>query len=126
VVKGRAEVFAAPDPIPKAVRECVDWLAAMDRKIEQTIPDEPEIAVIPLGALNLLPFNAAFIQATADRPAHQGRRNCRGRRGRKLWDLIRRLIRRDDKKRAIEDRERRITFVFDEKPTAAGPPRSRP
>ena len=69
VVKGRAEVFAAPDPIPKAVRECVDWLAAMLREIKQRIPDEPEIAVIPLGALNLLPFNAAFIQATADRPA---------------------------------------------------------
>jgi len=39
----------------------------------------------------------------------------------KLWDLIRRLIRRDDKKRAIEERERRITFVFDEKTAAAGP-----
>ena len=39
----------------------------------------------------------------------------------KLCDLIRRLIRRDDKKRAIEDRERKITFLFDERSTAAGP-----
>jgi hypothetical protein len=39
----------------------------------------------------------------------------------KLNDLIRRLIRRENKKRAIEDRERRITFVFDEKATVAGP-----
>jgi hypothetical protein len=39
----------------------------------------------------------------------------------KLYGLIRRLIRRENKKHAIEDRERKITFVFDEKATAAGP-----
>ncbi len=39
----------------------------------------------------------------------------------KLHGLIHRLIRRENKKRAIEDRERRITFVFDEKATVAGP-----
>ena len=69
LVKDRAEVFTAPAPNPAAVRECVDWLTVAAREIERRIPDEPEIAVIPLGALNLLPFNAAFIQATADRPA---------------------------------------------------------
>ena len=68
-VKGRAKVFATPAPNPAAVRECVDLLAAAARKIEREIPNEQEIAVIPLGALNLLPINAAFIQATADRPA---------------------------------------------------------
>lgn len=68
-VKDRAEVFTAPAPDQAAVRECVDWLTVAAREIGRRIPDEPEIAVIPLGALNLLPFNAAFIQATAGRPA---------------------------------------------------------
>jgi hypothetical protein len=39
----------------------------------------------------------------------------------KLWDLLRRLLRREDKKHAIEDRERRVTFVWDEHATQAGP-----
>jgi hypothetical protein len=39
----------------------------------------------------------------------------------KLWALLQRLLRRDDKKHAIEDRERRVTFVWDEHATQAGP-----
>jgi hypothetical protein len=39
----------------------------------------------------------------------------------KLWGLLNRLLRRENKKHAIEDRERRITFVWDEHSTQAGP-----
>lgn len=39
----------------------------------------------------------------------------------KLWGIFRQLLRRDDKKHAIEDRERRITFIWDKHSTQAGP-----
>jgi hypothetical protein len=39
----------------------------------------------------------------------------------KLWGLLQRLLRRDDKKHTIEDRERRVTFVWDKHATQAGP-----
>jgi hypothetical protein len=66
-VLGRAKAFTAKALIPRAVRDCVDWLAAAISEIASKIPGEAEIAVITLGALNLLPLNAAFIQGTADR-----------------------------------------------------------
>jgi CHAT domain-containing protein len=37
--------------------------------IEAAVSGRPEIALIPLGALNLLPIHAAFVQAAADRTA---------------------------------------------------------
>src|ERR1700722_2966445 len=39
----------------------------------------------------------------------------------KLWGMIKQLLRRDNKKQAIEDRERRITFIWDKHATQAGP-----
>jgi hypothetical protein len=66
-VLDRAKVVTAPVLIPKAVRDCVDWLTAAIAEIPAKIPGAAEIAVITLGALNLLPLNAAFIQGTADR-----------------------------------------------------------
>jgi len=39
----------------------------------------------------------------------------------RLWDLVRRLWRRDTGQRAIEDRERRISFIFDDAVRQAGP-----
>jgi hypothetical protein len=39
----------------------------------------------------------------------------------RLWSLLRRLLRRDEPKQAIEDRERRVTFVWDDHAVQAGP-----
>lgn len=39
----------------------------------------------------------------------------------RLWNLFRRLLRRGERMQAIEDRERRVTFVWDERATQAGP-----
>jgi len=39
----------------------------------------------------------------------------------KLWGIFKQLLRREDKKHAIEDRERRITFIWDKHATQAGP-----
>lgn len=67
---GHLKSFTESSPLPNAVRNCVDWLATTAlTNLLPKITSEPEIALIPLGALNLLPVNAAFIQATARRPA---------------------------------------------------------
>ena len=58
--------FTAKPPLPAAVRACVDWLASgVLTDFLQAISGEPEIALIPLGKLSLLPVHAALIQATA-------------------------------------------------------------
>jgi hypothetical protein len=69
-VTDRVSAFTASAVIPRAVRDCVDWLAAavLPRLLAHLARDE-EIALVPLGALNLLPVSAAFVQATAGRPA---------------------------------------------------------
>jgi hypothetical protein len=66
----RVSAFTTSAAIPRAVRNCVDWLstAALPALLPHLDGDE-EIALIPLGALNLLPISAAFLQATAGRPA---------------------------------------------------------
>jgi hypothetical protein len=68
-VSGHRGTFARPSPLPNPVHDCVDWLAG--RALAGLVPEvatEPEIALVPLGALNLLPVGAALIQATARRP----------------------------------------------------------
>jgi hypothetical protein len=62
--------FTAPPPLPNLIRGCVEWLAGS--ALEQLLPEiaaDPEIALVPLGALSLLPVNAALLQATAGRPS---------------------------------------------------------
>lgn len=62
--------FTELRPLPGAVHSCVDWLATSAlTNVLPEISSEPEIALVPLGALNLLPLNAALLQATAHRPA---------------------------------------------------------
>jgi hypothetical protein len=39
----------------------------------------------------------------------------------RLWNLLRRLLCRTEPKQAIEDRERRVTFVWDDHAIEAGP-----
>lgn len=58
--------FTRPSLLPNRVRECVDWLAGpVLATLVPEIAGEPEIALVPLGALNLLPVGAALTQATA-------------------------------------------------------------
>jgi hypothetical protein len=68
-IAGRVSAFTASAVSPRAVRNCVDWLsAAVLPALLAHLGQDPEIALVPLGALNLLPVGAAFVQATADRP----------------------------------------------------------
>ena len=67
---GYVDAFRQPPPIPRAVRECVDWLAGTALAgLLPAIADDPEIALIPLGALNALPVNGALLESTRERTA---------------------------------------------------------
>jgi CHAT domain-containing protein len=64
------DAFRQPPPANRAVRQCVDWLAGTAlADLLPTIADDPEIALVPLGALNALPVNGALLHATRDRAA---------------------------------------------------------
>jgi len=64
------DAFRQPPPTPRAVRECVSWLAGTAlADLLPAIADDPEIALVPLGALNALPVNGALLHATRDRAA---------------------------------------------------------
>jgi hypothetical protein len=69
VLAEHARTFTVPPPLPKAVSNCVNWLARALEEVALKIAGEPEVALVPLGGLNLLPVNAALIQATATRQA---------------------------------------------------------
>lgn len=69
VLAGHRKSFTRSPPLPTAVRTCVDWLATTLKDVVLKVSQEPEAALIPLGALNLFPVNAALIQATAARPS---------------------------------------------------------
>ena len=69
-LSGHVNAFRQPPPSDHAVQECVDWLAATAlADLLPLIADEPEIALVPLGVLNVLPVNGALIQATRNRTA---------------------------------------------------------
>jgi hypothetical protein len=68
-VRERVDAITARPLIPRAVSDCVRWLSDLIPAIEAAIPGQREVVLLPLGALNLLPVNAAFIQVPMDRAA---------------------------------------------------------
>ena len=64
------DAFRQQPPTPRAIRECVDWLAGTALTgLLPMIADDPEIALVPLGALNALPVNGALLDSTRERAA---------------------------------------------------------
>jgi|SRR5450755_215656 hypothetical protein len=92
-----------------AAEAFVDAAADLDLDVIDLAPDLADAEVIILISTSL----AALVSKLAERTGAGA--------GEKLWDLIQRLCGRGRGGRAIEDRESRVTFVFDEQARRAGP-----
>jgi CHAT domain len=67
---GHIDAFRQRPPANRAVLQCVGWLAGTAlADLLPAIAHDPEIALVPLGALNALPVNGALLHATRDRAA---------------------------------------------------------
>jgi hypothetical protein len=68
LVDGHVTEVTRRPPAERNVRVCVEWLAeTLGAVAADQLATDTEVSVIPIGALSLLPVNAALIRATRER-----------------------------------------------------------